>query len=118
MIFLQVIKADLFRYYGKYSMKYFIVAWFVPGFRYSFFYRMANRNTGVLNLIARCFMRRYSFKYGIQIPYTTSIGPGFYIGHFGNIVINGNVIIGRNCNVSQGITIGQANRGRIKGVLF
>lgn len=56
--------------------------------------------------------RHYSFKYGIQIPGNTQIGKGFYIGHFGTIVVNGNAIIGDNVNLSQGVTIGQANRGR------
>ncbi|PTX10701.1 hypothetical protein C8N40_11642 [Pontibacter mucosus] len=32
---------------------------------------------------------RYSHKYGFQIPSSTQIGEGFYIGHYGPIVING-----------------------------
>ncbi|MGE5865508.1 MAG: serine O-acetyltransferase, partial [Rhizobacter sp.] len=40
---------------------------------------------------------------------------GFYIGHFGGIVVNGESVIGKNCNISQGVTLGQANRGRNKG---
>jgi serine O-acetyltransferase len=55
------------------------------------------------------------FKYGFQIPISTSIGPGFYIGHFGIIVINENAKIGKNCNVAHGVTIGQANRGMMRG---
>lgn len=61
---------------------------------------------------------RYShltYKTGIQIPYSTSIGKGFYIGHFGTIVINGNAIIGENVNISPGVNIGQASRGKHKG---
>jgi len=60
--------------------------------------------------------RRYFFKYGIQIPSSTIIGRGFYIGHFGNIVVNGQVKIGDNCNISNGVTIGQTNRGEKAGV--
>lgn len=60
--------------------------------------------------------RRISYKLGISIPATTSIGSGFYICHFGGIVVNGKSVIGRNCNISQGVTIGQANRGRRRGV--
>ncbi|WP_194767992.1 serine O-acetyltransferase [Tamlana sp. I1] len=52
---------------------------------------------------------------GISIPYTARIGERFYIGHFGGIIINGNAIIGDNCNISQGVTIGVSgvleNRG-------
>lgn len=56
------------------------------------------------------------FKYGFQIPYYTEIGYGFYIGHFGTIVINGSAILGNNINVSPGVTIGMTNRGMNKGV--
>ena len=54
--------------------------------------------------------------YGIQIPWGTHIGKGFYIGHFGTIVVNGGAVIGDNVNISQGVTIGQTNRGKRKGV--
>lgn len=47
------------------------------------------------------------FKYGIGIPYMTDIGEGFYIGHFGGIIINSNVVIGKNVNLSHGVTIGK-----------
>jgi serine O-acetyltransferase len=60
-------------------------------------------------------MRRYMFKYGIEISYRTEIGPGFYVGHFGGIVITSKARIGKNCNISQGVTIGGSNRGERKG---
>lgn len=68
-----------------------------------------------LFIFARLRLRHYQFKYGIQIPWHTKIGKGFYIGHFGGIVVNGGTVIGKNCNISQGVTIGQANRGPRKG---
>jgi serine O-acetyltransferase len=55
------------------------------------------------------------YKYGINIPPYTKIGSGLYIGHFGCITVSPNVIIGKNCNVSPGIAIGQVNRGIRKG---
>src|SRR5690606_36075980 len=48
--------------------------------------------------------------------YSCQIGPGFYIGHFGNIIINPSSIIGSNCNISQGVTIGISGRGENRGV--
>jgi len=57
----------------------------------------------------------YTFKYGISIPPETVIGSGFYIGHFGGIVVSPKSKIGKNCNISQGVTIGQTNRGSRKG---
>lgn len=48
--------------------------------------------------------QRMTTKYGIQIPRTTKIGYGFYIGHGIGIVINSGTVIGNN--VSQFLSIG------------
>ncbi|MEZ4858015.1 MAG: serine O-acetyltransferase [Flavobacteriaceae bacterium] len=53
---------------------------------------------------------------GISLPYSASIGHSFYIGHFGTIIINANAVIGDNCNISQGVTIGVSGRGENRGV--
>ena len=52
---------------------------------------------------------------GISLPYRAIIGPGLYIGHFGNIIVHEDVIIGHTCNLSQGVTIGSSGRGAAKG---
>ena len=52
---------------------------------------------------------------GISIPYSATIGHSFYIGHFGNIIINATAIIGNNCNISQGVTIGVSGKGVHRG---
>src|SRR5690606_24072101 len=44
------------------------------------------------------------------------IGGGLYLGHWGAIVINPKAKIGKNCNLAQGVTIGQTNRGESAGV--
>ncbi|MCE5177841.1 MAG: serine acetyltransferase [Porphyromonadaceae bacterium] len=75
----------------------------------------SKKKNSLMLFIIKWMRRQYSFKYGIQIPGITHIGKGFYIGHFGTIVVNSNAIIGDNVNISQGVTIGQANRGRNKG---
>lgn len=43
---------------------------------------------------------------GISLPKGAVIGPGLRIWHFGNIFINSGSIIGRNCTLRQGVTIG------------
>jgi serine O-acetyltransferase len=48
---------------------------------------------------------------GISLPFTAEIGRGFYIGHFGQIFVSPDAVIGECCNISQGVTIGQAGRG-------
>lgn len=55
------------------------------------------------------------YKLGIDIPPETKIGSGLYIGHFGGIIVNEKTIIGKNCNISQGVTMGKANRGENEG---
>lgn len=64
---------------------------------------------------ARFLLGRLIFKLGISIPVDTKIGSGFYIGHFGGIVVNGRSVIGKNCNISHGVTLGQGNRGKNVG---
>ena len=60
-------------------------------------------------------LRHYQVLYGIYIHPKTKIGKGFYIGHYGGIVVNDEVVIGNNCNIGHNLTIGQTNRGRYKG---
>ena len=60
-------------------------------------------------------LNRLSEKTHIQIPASVSIGRGFYIGHFGRIIIHPNVVIGENCNIATGVVIGEENRGKRKG---
>ena len=52
---------------------------------------------------------------GIAIGHQAIIGPGFYIGHFSNIFVSGDAIIGHTCNISQGVTIGVSGRGPKRG---
>ena len=73
------------------------------------------KNT-VLGKIWRLILRHYQIKYGFQIYPETEIGPGLYLGHWGTLVINPKVKIGKNCNIAQGVTIAQANRGKNEGV--
>ena len=116
------VKADLFRITGEITWRCFIKTLrYDCGFRYCFWMRTCNYLATVRRIrffllpFARYFHSQYTFKYGISIPYTTHIGYGFYIGHFGGIVINKNCVIGNNCNISQGVTLGQTNRGAKKG---
>lgn len=55
---------------------------------------------------------------GICLPYTAQIGAGLYIGHFGHIILNSDLVMGRDCNLSQGVTIGVSGRGDRRGVPF
>lgn len=51
----------------------------------------------------------------MDISWRCSIGPGLYIGHAYCITINADAVLGENCNIHKGVTIGQENRGVRKG---
>ena len=53
---------------------------------------------------------------GISISPDCRIGPGLYIGHFGQIILHSDVVMGRDCNLSQGVTLGLAQRDGRWGV--
>lgn len=101
---------DLYRYAGRRSflllLRYFF---FTPGFRYVYFFR---KTANASNILSRVFwkicLRRCMLSTGIQIPASTEIGKGFRICHYGHIVVNPATVIGKNFNISQGVTIGHA----------
>lgn len=124
-------RIDLYRHTGEVSWRHLLThvlfsdggERFSDGVKYMFYLRLCRylktqRPRAVFWPLYRIAMRvftRYKYKFGCSIPHTTSIGRGFYIGHIRDIVINERAVIGENCNISQGVTIGQANRGRRKG---
>lgn len=89
-----------------------------PGLKFMTIFRLCQKyrkRNKILFLFYFLWLRRLKFKYGIDISYRTTIGAGFYIGHFGGIVVHGDVKIGNNCNISQGVTLGVSNSGKNKG---
>src|SRR6266550_8543191 len=40
---------------------------------------------------------------GISLPAECRIGEGLYVGHFGTIIVSSMAVIGKNCNLSQGV---------------
>ena len=80
-------------------------------FRYSFFGCGWLVRVNFMKPPLAMFMHKhYSVKYGLDIPRTTKIGYGLYIGHGLGAVINPLTIIGNNCNISQFLSIG-SNHG-------
>jgi putative colanic acid biosynthesis acetyltransferase WcaB len=43
---------------------------------------------------------------GIEIPWKTRIGPGLRVEHGQGLVINDGTVIGRNCRIRHGVTLG------------
>jgi serine O-acetyltransferase len=48
---------------------------------------------------------------GISIDKTTVVGPGLRIHHFGAIVVHPRAVIGRDCTMRHGVTIGERREG-------
>lgn len=112
------IQKDFYRESGRYlSGLQILKKCFSPNLHYIYLFRKAQKfhRTPLLGLLYRLLLRHYQIKYGFQIYPETQIGEGFYLGHWGHVVINPKAVIGRNCNVAQGVTIAQANRGKNKG---
>jgi serine O-acetyltransferase len=119
----QLIRTDLYRYRGDRSWRSLVGAYLqTPGFRYTFylrkvaFYGARKRGLGLLPyLYNRVWLNHYRFRYGFEISPATRIGAGFYLGHFGGVVISPHAVVGSNVNIAQGVTIGAASRGARQG---
>ena len=66
------------------------------------------------NGLTAFFSLRVSRKYGLEI-FSSQIGEGLYLGHAHNINVHPEAMLGKNCNLNKGCTIGAENRGSRKG---
>lgn len=117
-----LVLADLYRYTRRCDARALLAQlWSGESYKIVFWTRTCaySRRHPVLKFlaypVAKALWKHYTYRFGISLPFTCTIGPGFYIGHFGTIIINPRVVFGRNVNISHGVTIGRANRGRLKG---
>ncbi|MEP0841578.1 MAG: serine acetyltransferase [Phycisphaerae bacterium] len=117
-----LIYADLYRYHGRTGPGVFLreLLWGIGGkfgiwLRVTSFLARRSRLWLPLYLPARLMLRRYTIRFGIHVPFSTAIGPGLCIPHPGGIFVSARARIGRNCNLSHGVTIGVSNRGQRQG---
>lgn len=77
---------------------------------YRFGRRVDRKSDGVLKKIQLrwywVLQRFVETLTGISLPKAASIGPGLRIWHFGGIFIHPNVVIGCDCTLRQGVTLG------------
>lgn len=66
-----------------------------------------------LKPLAKLIMKFARVIYSADIPYTCTIGKGVVFAHNGlGVVVHDNAVIGDNCKIYQGVTIGgRNNRG-------
>ena len=92
--------------YGSGKVLLYLKAW-------HFFYRKSQtRKNPITRVIFKSLFRIHSRRHGIEIPTCTKIGKGLYLGHAYNITINGDTVIGENCHIHKGVTIGLEPRGK------
>lgn len=99
---------------GYVSLILIALSGFCQSFTYQFWLRLAKMN-GVIGLIAKIKHRHLCKKYGVYIPWRTSIGSGLRIWHCTGIVINPNTKIGDNCDLFQFVSIGEHNGNALIG---
>ena len=103
--FWELFEADMHRYGGaKTELR-----------RLHYYLRKAQTSKNVMNYMYRFLLHREERKRGIEISYKVNIGPGLYLGHAYGITVNDNALLGKNCNLHKGVTIGRENRGKRKG---
>jgi len=115
---MHTIRRDLFRYARKTTFGAGVKSFFKhPGFRFIFLKRACERFSSrhPLGVVVRMWYKCMQVKFGFQIPHTCKVAPGLFIGHYGNIVFNQEVVVGPNCNIAQGVTLGHVSRGTKMG---
>ena len=65
----------------------------------------------VLTILYWLLFRLVETATGISLPKSAVIGPGLRIWHFGGIFLHPATVIGVNCTLRQGVTIGNREEG-------
>ncbi|GAB1367302.1 serine acetyltransferase [Candidatus Cloacimonadaceae bacterium] len=107
--------ADCYRYKGKWMEANHIHVIQRRSYRIIFLFRLCKylKAKNMILYLPVYFMYRFVCAfYNVDLPVVTDAGPGLYMFHCYGIVINGDTIIGSNCNISHGVSIGKASRGK------
>lgn len=88
--------------------------WTKPGFRAVAIYRFGVWRMKIqplllrapLSMLYRALFRKIRNTYGIELPYSAKLGRRVIIEHQSCIVIHGDCVIGDDCIIRQGVTLG------------
>ncbi len=88
--------------------------WTKPGFRAVAVYRFGVWRMKIkpiilrapLSILYRALFRKVRNTYGIELPYSAQLGRRVIIEHQSCIVIHGDCVIGDDCIIRQGVTMG------------
>lgn len=120
----EIIKEDYRRFSKNGGVLIFILkVLFNSSFCITFWFRIACYLNERKNVISKACLVLVKFIYffnqrmtGIQVPVGTRIGSGLRFFHYNCIVIAYSAIIGKNCSIHQGVTIGRVFAGKKEGV--
>lgn len=124
MTVFELIRSD-YNKYKNYGSGFFGIVFLTQGFWAIFQYRIARylhlkiqiQPFKIIVKYGMIFWRKHiEILTGISIPATANIGHSFYIGHYGAIIFNDDVVLGNNCNVSQGVTLGISGWNEKRGI--
>ena len=105
---------DLYRFNGRRGRRALLdTALRKVEFRYMVYYRWYQ--SGRLRPLARLLLHRICRATLNDIGWKATLGKGFVIVHSGGIAINNEVVIGDNCTVYHGATVGMEFRGKRRG---
>lgn len=118
------IAADQFRYEARADWRNFMKLWWKEGgFRFTTVMRVCaflrSQRWSRFGSYHLCLWihRRMQIRYGVYLEFSTEVGPGLYLGHPLGIVVNTRSVIGANCTLSHGVTLGQTHaRSKCPGV--
>lgn len=99
-----ILEKDISRYTNKKDVPLFQI-----------YFRKVSHSKGVIRLMYLFLLKICRDHNHIELSASTQIGEGLYFGHPFDITINPGVVIGKNCNIHKGVTIGYENRGMRKG---
>lgn len=94
--------------------------WSLPGFRAVAVYRFGVWRMGIRSRLLRMpfsfiynrLYRHVRNHYSIELPYTCTIGRRLMIGHQGAIVFHESAVVGDDCLIRHGVTIGASSHRR------
>jgi len=115
-----LIASDHHRYHGRFKPLHLLKDLFYNrGFKITFCYRIAryfyvNRQHLALRLFNLYYFNLQT-QFCCELPYHAEIGPGFYFGHVFGTIINVRSRIGKNVNMSHGVTLGHIALGPRSG---
>ena len=113
------LRQDLARYRYKLKQPTLAIILLFPGFQAVALYRISRwldtrHRRGLwwlpVRLLEAVVTRSVEIITGIYISPNAQIGPGLYFPHFGCIFIGNYSVIGKNCDIYQGVTLGYSGR--------